>query len=264
MLWFVPNIRLHEPIQLSTNLEDVRREPSLTLCDLPSFRTAAGPIARTVWKQLDSSGALSDVLEAANNFSDYVLRITCSCTWLEPGFISQFGPKWHTDRAHRRTLMDGNEYLDTSHRLGHRSFLIVSQFFAEDELPSSKNESHTTAFVKRPVGVDVSSTTVARDILDSAIDDKVSRLKSSDILKAKNAQPVGFDEHTIHKACPTDQPGWRFFLKVGLYQPGYSPFENRLNTFNPVFYQNDGSQVFRKVNSKEKVLNLKEWSTAVA
>jgi len=226
-LFISPHL-LVDPIALGADAPpaSAEQEPSLTLCSSDVFFGAAGAFSQAVGTAVRRTPTFAKLSAARSD--GWTVRWTSQFIWLAQGEVSSARYEWHIDRVGPGWTADSGEVADYSDNVraaaDEMMFGVVSYFWPDSTEDGALADLGTEFFME-PFAVPLERLVDDPRVVGQAISRCVDDLATPGRPVAHGSNVVTwFGARTLHRPPIADRPGWRFFLRVGLYREPHSPY----------------------------------------
>lgn len=214
-------------------------EPSLTLCDLSEFDAWGGSLGHEMFKSLAQITPFQFMSIRSLNDKTLEMRVTTHAVHLKAGQTPSSRREWHLDRIGGCENRDGVEVVDLTDSTEFPTFLCYSAFLPDQTETASQPDldAISTQFLVAHFPGESEVQWDDAKQMSRDIDDFYSRHAKSIVVSAGDQNVAAFGPRTAHRTGVTTVPGWRFFIRVGLYSSGRncSPYSDHLTRSNVVY-----------------------------
>ncbi|MGO9028855.1 MAG: hypothetical protein ACLQOZ_09550 [Acidimicrobiales bacterium] len=233
-------------------------EPSLTLCSTSAFFRHAGPLTQAVGRAVRTSPTFAGL--AASRRAGWQVRWTSHLLWLAAGEVPAARREWHLDRVGPGRNVDGGEVADFSDNLeaGDEEALFGAvSYFWPDEAGAGGTDLHTE-FLMEEMTVPLREAVEDPRLVGEAIERKVGTLDTpGDVQTFRSNVLTWFGARTLHRPPVALRPGWRFFLRVGMYREPHSPYVDHRLICHRLWDHAHQRTVYRPAGGQG---NLDDWT----
>jgi hypothetical protein len=254
-------VRFHSPIDLDIRIDDLKREPALTLATAEAFSFVAPPVGLSAVIALLEGGVLDEVLSCIRKDPSLTLRITSYAVFLYAGELSSSRLDWHVDRIGAIRFEDGEEYWDGTDYSQARSFVSFAAFLPRG-VESTRCSEHGvgTEFVTDPRKLELENgwqkNSFVQLLIRNALAGGFSTTTTAD------RQPAGFGARHIHRPGRAEVDGTRLFLRIGAYRntEPCSLYQDHLPTAIPVTREGANRFWLRPLGGSTSEEPIGDWS----
>jgi hypothetical protein len=252
---------LTDPITLGPDVSlpaSAEREPSLTLCTTRVFFGAAGVLSQAVGaevRRLPTFIALSGARDGWN------VRWTSQFIWLAQDEVPSARHEWHIDRVGPGWTNNDSEladYSDNARAADDEVLFGVASYFWPDSAEDGAVADLGTEFLPERLAVPLERLVDDPRIVGQTIARCVNGLAGSGRTVTHGSNVVTwFSARTLHRPPIAARPGWRFFLRVGLYREPHSPFSDHRLLCHRIWDSRTGQSRFRPLGTQQ---SLSAWN----
>ena len=250
---YQPDIGFHGSIKTEIEINDLVKEPSLTLCDLQNFGYWGGAVSHKIFREITKISAFKRIITRTHVDPEVSIRISTYTVWLDAGQVPSSRQDWHIDRVGTLHQIGVDEIVDLRDPFQFPSFMLVTAFIPEKKLDSDSLNQTSTEFLLSTISGSLPAFGIDNSKMHQEIDEALKLVDELDTVYSGNRMIVSFSPRTIHRPGKAIFPGWRYMLRIGLYttKEKCSPYADHFINFNPVWDSFSNSVKFRKVGRKE-------------
>lgn len=238
-------------IRTGAALEDLRREPSLSNCDLATFLEVCGPVASSIFAEIRETDVYRKMEGYSRSRCDMTMRVTVRAMYVARGEIPHPARSWHVDRS-GGFYEDPLSLMDFRKKLRFPSFIATSIFLRDENNGAGQQDgAPRTEFLNQCLTIPLNSLICTCAAFNGAVDRGLSRVEPKAIRKARDREMMAFNCHTLHRPGVAEQSGWRLFFRAGLTaRENYSLYINHIYEYH-CLANRSGAEIFRRVGTKE-------------
>ncbi len=239
-------------IRTSASIEAIKREPSLYNCDPETFLELCGPIASSIFDEIQETDVYRAMEDYSRSQCDMMMRITVRAMYVARREIPHPSRSWHVDRC-GGFFEDPLSLMDFRKKLAFPSFIATSIFLREQNKGVGQQASSPrTEFLDQCITIPLDSLICTCAAFNEAVDNALSNVELKAVKAACDREMIAFNCHTLHRPGVAGHSGWRLFFRCGLTaRKNPSLYTNHVYEYHCLANRN-GAEIFRRIGTKER------------